>query len=63
MTMNRLYGWQAFFYFLHSANVGLAHVINMTVITILVISAVGAFQLYVSHLGIRFDPNAEEKKL
>ena len=56
MTENKMYLLQAIGFFLQSVNAGLSGVIHSAVVTLFVASFVGAYQLYVSHLGIQMEP-------
>ena len=61
MTTERMYLLQAIGFFLQSVNAGLSGVIHSSMVTLLVSSFVGAYQLYVGHLGIQMDPQKKDK--
>jgi len=62
MSMNKLYGLQAFCIFLQSANSGLSGIVHSPVATLLLTSMLAAIQFYLGHLCIQFDPTKKEKQ-
>jgi hypothetical protein len=64
MTTNRAALLIAIGFFLQNFNAGFSSIVHNPMVTVLVASTVGAYQIYVHYLGIQTDPNTlgKEKK-
>jgi len=58
---NTIYLLVAIGFFLQNMNAGLSGVIHSPVVSVLLSSSVGAFQVYMAHLGIKTDPGEVKK--
>ena len=53
MKTNTIYLLQSVGFFLQTVNAGLSGIVHNAVISLLLAAFVGAFQLYLSHIGIQ----------